>query len=68
MKKNLKLVRLIVLGVIFNLFVLSELQAAIIYVDVNASGSNNGSSWSNAYVDLQDALDNSAAGDEIRVA
>ena len=28
----------------------------IIYVDVNAVGTNNGSSWADAYVHLQDAL------------
>lgn len=41
-----------------------------LYVDVNASGSNNGSSWANAYVDLQDALDAhmSTNVDEILIA
>jgi predicted outer membrane repeat protein len=40
----------------------------IIYVDDDASGANDGSSWSNAFVRLQGALAVGAAGDEIRVA
>ena len=29
---------------------------SILFVDVDATGENNGTSWTNAYVDLQDAL------------
>ncbi|MFT6961516.1 MAG: hypothetical protein ACJAWV_001231, partial [Flammeovirgaceae bacterium] len=44
-------------------------EPGIVYVDSSLStGFNNGSSWANAYVDLQDALDNAIAGDEIWVA
>jgi hypothetical protein len=42
---------------------------AIIYVDGNASGgSHNGSSWCNAYVELQPALASAISGTTIRVA
>jgi hypothetical protein len=39
-----------------------------IYVDQNASGNNNGTTWNDAYLDLQDALSVAADGDEIWVA
>ena len=45
-----------------------EAQSTIIYVDVAASGTANGSSWDNAYASLQDALSVAADGDEIWVA
>ncbi|SOE21065.1 hypothetical protein SAMN06298216_1537 [Spirosomataceae bacterium TFI 002] len=39
-----------------------------IYVNVNATGANNGSSWTDAYIDLQDAIDAATANQEIWVA
>ena len=39
-----------------------------IYVDADATGANNGSSWTDAYNDLQDGLAGAWSGDEIRVA
>ena len=38
------------------------------YVDVDASGENNGTSWVNAYTDLQDALRQAGPGDNLFVA
>ena len=43
-------------------------SAKIIYVDVDAKGANDGSSWADAYNYLQDALMMAPAGIEIRIA
>lgn len=40
----------------------------ILYVDLNATGNNDGTNWTNAYTDLWDALDNINDGDEIWIA
>ena len=47
---------------------LAGLSAQIIYVDAGAGGSNSGTSWTDAYLDLQSALAAATAGDQIRVA
>lgn len=46
----------------------ASLPAAVIYVDDDAAGTNNGSSWADALRYLRDALATARAGDEIRVA
>lgn len=50
------------------LIIHSTLQAQVIYVNAAASGSNNGSSWTNAYINLQDALTNALPGNQLWVA
>jgi len=45
-----------------------ELGSCIVYVDVDATGSNDGSSWTNAYTSLQSGLQNASAGCEVWIA
>lgn len=62
---NLKLV-LIVSGLL--LAMAEATFARQIFVDIDAAGNNDGSSWANAYNLLQDALAAASAGDEVLVA
>jgi hypothetical protein len=58
----------ILLFVLFIGLLSANIHAAIWYVNVNATGANNGTSWDDAYTDLQDGIAASAFGDEIWVA
>ena len=64
--KNYKTLKTLFLSIFMGCSVLST--QAQIYVDTAATGANDGSSWSNAYTDLQPALDAAAENAEIRVA
>ncbi len=46
----------------------SALVQAQIYVNADASGNNDGTSWADAYTDLNDALESAASGDQVWVA
>ncbi|TAK35824.1 MAG: right-handed parallel beta-helix repeat-containing protein, partial [Saprospiraceae bacterium] len=50
------------------LFLQTNLTATTWFVNDNAGGANNGTSWTNAFTDLQSALAAAASGDEIWVA
>lgn len=43
-------------------------DAAVWYVNINAGGAGDGSSWTNAYTDLQSAFSSATSGDSIWVA
>nr|WP_294860647.1 choice-of-anchor Q domain-containing protein [uncultured Fluviicola sp.] len=58
----------ILLLLIFSGILLFKSNAATWYVNLNATGSNNGTSWTNAYTDLQNAIGASTFGDEIWIA
>ncbi len=65
MRNNIKFIILIICLLGFGVI---HIEAKIIYVNSYASGSDDGSSWANAYKELQKAIDISVAGDEIWVA
>jgi len=53
--------------ILTTLFFFTTLHAQI-FVNHNATGNNDGTSWANAYSNLQDAFDNATASDQLWVA
>ena len=51
----------------FFLFLKTSPALAVVYVDGSATGAGNGTSWTDAYTDFQDGIDN-ATSDEVWVA
>lgn len=41
---------------------------SVVYVDADATGGNDGTTWTDAFVELQDGLDAATAGDQVWVA
>ncbi len=58
-------------SILFIAFLLSTLWLSgqgVIYVDADANGANNGSTWQDAYTDLSEAIDDAQSGDQVWVA
>ncbi len=54
--------------IVFRVLTAGAGHAAVVYVNGNATGSQNGASWETAYQNLQSALSAAVSGDEIWVA
>ena len=61
---RMKYAVILTLGIFLSL----SLKASIIYINYSATGSNNGTSWANAYISFQSALNGAVSGDQIWVS
>ncbi|MBL7153464.1 MAG: hypothetical protein ISS79_07085 [Phycisphaerae bacterium] len=67
MQNTPKKLSLLTFALLFSI-ICPAFAAKVIYVDANAPGANDGSSWAHAFYYLQDALMRASSGDEIHVA
>ena len=58
----------VLLALCLGLFLAASAGAAVRYVDADAAVANNGTSWADAYTDLQAAIAAAGSGDELWVA
>ena len=66
---RLRLAPMLTVGISFVLFAgPGRVNAGVIFVNADAIGNNDGTSWENAFTDLQDALAASEGGAQIWVA
>jgi len=56
------------IATLFSIFFILEFSQAQVFVNQNASGANDGSSWTNAFTDFQDALDAAVPGAQVWIA
>ena len=68
MNGRIKLKACLIISIFLFGMACSAAAGRTIYVDADASGANDGSSWADAYNYLQDALADANSGDEIHVA
>ncbi len=61
-------IMLVVLGLVLPTGQASRAAGSIIYVDADATGAGDGSSWTDAFTGLQPALETAGSGDQIWVA
>ncbi len=66
-KQCYSFIRLIVILTVTQVIFASAALAAVIYVASGAGGSNDGTSWTHAYTNLQTAITSSTSGDELWV-
>ena len=68
MKKFTFLLVFLLLGFYLSVSSKIPVSATTYYVNINATGANNGTSWTNAYTSLQSALDAATSGGQIWIA
>jgi len=56
------------IATLFSIFFILEFSQAQVFVNQDASGANDGTSWANAYTNLQDALNAANPGNQIWMA